>query len=271
MTVRLRALSLGAGVQSTTLALMSARGDLPRVDCAIFSDTGWEPAAVYRHLQWLETQLPFPVHRVSAGNIRDDVISGNSGRSGRFASIPWFLRGPDGKAGMGRRQCTAHYKLEPIARKVRALLGVGPRDYIAPGSVEMWIGISTDEIQRMKPSKRRYLVNRHPLIETDVSRRNCIRWLEERQYRIPPKSARIGCPFHDDNAWRQMRDTAPDEFADAVAADRLIRDGGSHRGIRGQQFMHRSLQPLDQVDFSTWAERGQSDLFNLECEGMCGV
>jgi hypothetical protein len=35
--------------------------------------------------------------------------------------------------------------------------------------------------------------------------------------------------------------------------------------------MHHSLQPLDQVDLSTWAERGQPDLFNMECEGMCGV
>lgn len=52
---RLRVLSLGAGVQSSTLALMSARGDLPRLDYAVFADTGWEPARVYAWLDWLET------------------------------------------------------------------------------------------------------------------------------------------------------------------------------------------------------------------------
>ena len=41
-----RSLSLGAGVQSTVLALMAERGDhgLSKPDVAIFADTGWEPA-----------------------------------------------------------------------------------------------------------------------------------------------------------------------------------------------------------------------------------
>jgi 3'-phosphoadenosine 5'-phosphosulfate sulfotransferase (PAPS reductase)/FAD synthetase len=46
----LRALSLGAGVQSTALALMAVEGVLPLPDVAIFSDTGWEPAKVYRQV-----------------------------------------------------------------------------------------------------------------------------------------------------------------------------------------------------------------------------
>lgn len=50
----LHIISLGAGVQSTTLALMAAGGGLtPMPDCAIFADTGEEPSAVYRHLDWL--------------------------------------------------------------------------------------------------------------------------------------------------------------------------------------------------------------------------
>jgi hypothetical protein len=53
-SIRLRVLSLGAGVQSTTMALMAAHGEVgPMPDCAIFSDTGWEPNAVYQHLAWL--------------------------------------------------------------------------------------------------------------------------------------------------------------------------------------------------------------------------
>ncbi|MBP2230768.1 3'-phosphoadenosine 5'-phosphosulfate sulfotransferase (PAPS reductase)/FAD synthetase, partial [Azospirillum agricola] len=61
-TQPLRVLSLGAGVQSTTLALMAATAEVgPMPDCAIFADTEWEPHGVYEHLDWLETQLPFPV------------------------------------------------------------------------------------------------------------------------------------------------------------------------------------------------------------------
>lgn len=53
-STKLRILSLGAGVQSTTLALMAAHGEIgPMPDAAIFADTGNEPDAVYDHLQWL--------------------------------------------------------------------------------------------------------------------------------------------------------------------------------------------------------------------------
>ena len=91
--LRLRALSLGAGVQSTTLALMAAHGEIgPMPDCAIFADTGWEPQAVYDHLAWLMSPnvLPFPVHIVSDGNIREQLIA--VGQGNRWASIPAFAR-----------------------------------------------------------------------------------------------------------------------------------------------------------------------------------
>jgi hypothetical protein len=50
-------ISLGAGVQSSTMALMAARGlILPRPIGAIFADTQDEPASVYR---WLDrARLP---------------------------------------------------------------------------------------------------------------------------------------------------------------------------------------------------------------------
>jgi len=92
-SIRLRVLSLGAGGQSTTLAMMAAHGEIgPMPDCAIFSDTGWEPKAVYEHLAWLMSPhvLAFPNHIVSAGNIRDDLIAGAQGA--RWASIPAFTR-----------------------------------------------------------------------------------------------------------------------------------------------------------------------------------
>lgn len=49
--IRLRALSLGACVQSTNLAPARRPGQIgPMPDCAIFADTGWELKAVYEHL-----------------------------------------------------------------------------------------------------------------------------------------------------------------------------------------------------------------------------
>ena len=51
-------ISLGAGVQSSTMALMAANGELPKPDCAIFADTGYEPKAVYTYLDFLKKILP---------------------------------------------------------------------------------------------------------------------------------------------------------------------------------------------------------------------
>jgi hypothetical protein len=245
--VMLRVISLGAGVQSTTLALMAARGEIEAPDCAIFADTQWEPAAVYRHLDWLETQLPFPVHRVTAGDIRDSIAVGS------YDPIPWYV--PNG---LGRRQCTKVYKLYPIRRQVRAMLG----GKTPPGGCEMWVGISRDEAQRMKPSTVAYIVNRWPLIEREMTRYDCLRYLE-RCGVVVPKSACIGCPYHSDAHWMAMRQLDPPSWADAVATSYRLAETG--------QYMHRSLRPLDQAPLATWAERGQPDLFGNECEGMCGV
>src|SRR5882724_11831967 len=137
---KLRVLSLGAGVQSTTLALVAARGEIEPPDCAIFADTGDEPAAVYEHLAWLRSPnvLPFPIHVVKPNrSLISSLMAGDE-----TARIPWHV----GAGGLGSRQCTRGWKIRPIRRKIRELLGVGPKGYVAPGSVESWIGISTDEI-----------------------------------------------------------------------------------------------------------------------------
>ena len=267
----LRVISLGAGVQSTTMALMAAHGEIgPMPDCAIFADTGWEPKAVYDHLDWLETQLPFPTYRVSAGNIRDDQISGITTRGGRFAAIPLFTQ----NGGMGMRQCTAEYKIEPIRKKERDLLGVKPRHRVPKNTiVEQWIGISTDEAVRMRPSRDKWQLNYWPLIEADMSRQDCLRWFGAKHPgRTLVKSACIGCPFHNDLNWRDMRDNDPVSWVDAIDFDKAIRNGGSTLGkMKHQQFIHRSLVPLDEVDLSTEEDRGQLNFFVNECEGMCGV
>ena len=63
----LRILSLGAGVQSSVVLLMSERGELPKLDHAIFADTGDEPKSVYEYLQYLKSICKTPIHVVSRG------------------------------------------------------------------------------------------------------------------------------------------------------------------------------------------------------------
>ena len=268
-----RFLSLGAGVQSSTLALMIAHGELEPVEAAIFADTGWEPVRVYEWLNWLESEIqqcphPFPIYRVSEGNLREDQIKATNTTGQRFAAVPWFLKMPNGDTAMGRRQCTSEYKIKPVHRKLRELLGYQKGERIHKGACQLLMGISLDEIFRMKPSGRQWLVHTWPLIDQRMSRRDCLAWMEGRQYPMPPKSSCIGCPFHSDHEWRLIRND-PEAWADAIAVDAAIRNPTN--GIKGQQFMHRSCVPLAEVDLSTAADHGQIDMFNNECEGMCGV
>jgi hypothetical protein len=247
----LTVISLGAGVQSTTMALMAAADDIgPMPDCAIFADTQWEPRAVYAHLDWLEGVLPFPVYRVSLGNLKEAVTKGG------FSSVPFYTAG-----GLGARQCTYQYKLRPLYRRVRELLG----GKTPKGGCEMWVGISTDEMIRMKDSRVQYIKNRFPLVEAGMKRHDCLRWMDEHGYPTAPRSACLGCPFKRDSEWRQTRDGPQDEWLATVEADKQIRAASGK-----PQFMHRSLKPLDEVDLSTAEDHGQLN-FLSECEGMCGV
>jgi hypothetical protein len=267
----MKVLSLGAGVQSTTLALMAKFGEVEMPDCAIFADTGAEPESVYTHLYKLIAELPFPVHIISAGNIRDDLIKGtNTSGSKRFASIPFFMDQGSKGIGMARRQCTSEYKIKPIDRELRSLLGYGRRARMPAKSVEVWIGISTDEAIRMKPAATQWKVNRWPLIELGMSRAACLEWLNQHGWSAP-KSSCTFCPFRSDESWINMKATDPASFADAVGVDEALRSNGVMGTFKAVPYIHRSCKPLAEVDLRTNAEVGQPDLFMNDCEGMCGV
>ena len=254
-------ISLGAGVQSSTMALMAAEGLIePMPDAAVFADTKAEPESVYRWLDWLTPRLPFPVHRVTHGSLEAEEtrirISGKTGVRYRRSQIPAYL---DGGA-PAFRQCTQEYKLRPLHRKYLEL---------ADGqAVTQWIGISLDECHRMKMSGKAWLTNRYPLVyDVPTTRAQCLAWMASRGYPQPPRSACIFCPYHNDREWLRLKEKEPDEFARAVAFERRVQDVCDQVG-QSRVFLHRSLKPLDGVSF---AGEHNLNLFEEECEGMCGV
>lgn len=244
---------------------MIAHGEIEPVEAAIFADTGWEPPKVYEWLSWLEKQLAYPVIRVQRGNLRQDIVSRKEGA--RLAAVPWHMVMPNGDRALGRRQCTKEYKIDPLTKKTRELLGLIPRQRAKGVLCEMLIGISTDEAMRMKPSREPWKIHRWPLVDLGMSRNDCLRWMERKGYPLPPKSSCIGCPFHSDHEWRSIK-ADPTLWADALEVDNAIRQ---QPGMKARQFMHRSCKPLAEVDLSTAEDHGQVDMFNNECEGMCGV
>ncbi len=278
----IQVLSLGAGVQSTTVLRMSIAGELPKLDHAIFADTGWEPAEVYAHLDTLKKECAdagIEFHLVTAGNIREDAMRSRvrgieDGTGMRAISMPLRTKDAAGGEGLVRRQCTREYKIDPIERCLRQdILGLKPRQR-APRHpvIDQWFGISVDELYRVRPNDKRkpWLNFVYPLVDMKpMSRGSCLAWAERNEWTAPPRSACIGCPYRSNAEWRDLQTDAPEEFADAVAFDEAMRGKG---GERGDLFIHRNCEPLKDVDLRTDDERnGQISLWNEECEGMCGV
>ena len=283
-------LSLGAGVQSSCLALMAAKGEVtPKPDFAVFADTQAEPQQVMEWLEYLKKEIssseyPFPIYTVTKGNLTEDCLvpvvkKRDNGKGMPVGSsylknlIPLFGQMPNGNrvAAIGRR-CTSDYKIVPIHNKIKELCGVSSGQKNV--TVTQWIGISMDELQRMKESRLPWLQHRWPLIEHKMSRRSCLDWMKNNGYPEPPRSACYYCPFHSDKEWRRLRDENPVEFAKAIQFDEDIRSAYKKydKNMKMSVYLHNSCKPLAEIDFDSDEQKGQMTWdFQAECEGMCGV
>ena len=268
----LQVLSLGAGVQSTTMSLMAENGylDFEKPDLAIFADTGWESKLVYENLEWLKTQVSYPIITVSNGNIRDSILSGINPEGRRVIDMPVYVTKEDGKKYIATRQCTRIYKMEPIYRYLREYLGIpAGRTANIEQQVDMWIGISRDEASRVKPSRKSWITNVHPLVDREISRTQLEDWFR-RNYpgRHLPKSSCIGCPFHNDRMWLDMKEKDPTSFQEAAAVEWAMQNTIQSKGaLEGTPYLHKSHTPLALAEF----DPSSVDERQEECEGFCHI
>lgn len=235
----LRVLSLGAGVQSTAVLLMSLHGELPPFDHVIFADTQREPREVYEHLAGLESRCRaagVPLHRASKGDLLEHL-----------EQVPTYKG-----TGRGAKFCSGNFKRDVVLGTIARLRAKGQL-------VEQHFGISLDEHHRMRGPRRPFITNIYPLVELRMTRHDCVRWVEAKGYPRPPRSSCVFCPYRTNAEWRHLRDTDPEGWAVALEADQ-----------RADGFVHRSCVPLAEADLSPSTD-GQPSLFGEECEGLCGV
>ena len=246
-------------------------------DYAIFADTGWEPQSVYSTLDWLEQEVSFPILRTSNGrSLRTDVKDGVNAQGQPWMTLPVYLLDKDGReAGLNWRQCTKNYKIDPIRRKVQEMLGVRPRQVLAHDTrVEMWLGITLDEIVRVKPSRNWWITHHFPFIDdTPMTRQDCEAWFAihypEREL---TRSACIGCPFRSSSSWIEIMESEPELFEDAANIDASLRTEKHNAGqmFRKRAFLHHRRIPLKEA-VKLDIEENEENGFNNECEGHCGL
>lgn len=277
--IMVKVISLGLGVQSTALYLMSSLKELPPAKVAIFSDTGKESTATYDYLdylkKWQKQHRGIDIAVVREKNLYDDLV--NKSKSKRFASIPAFTLNADGKVGMLRRQCTGDYKIRPVDDYIRDQIYRLPKGARRP-QTSVWIGITTDEAERMSIPKERWKVNHYPFLGLTVDsrgnveripwtvprdRNSVMEWYRLKGIPVPPKSSCVFCPYQSDHTWAMRKQHAPEDFQAAVRVDEAIRNS-TRQGVKNPVYLHRSCTPLSEVVFNTahTSEWG-------ECSGTC--
>lgn len=242
--------SYGGGVQTIAILTLIAEGKLSRPDLAIMADTGRERSSTWRYYKqhaepiFEELEIPFEV----AGHELATVdLYGHNGD----LLLPAFTQ-----TGKLPTFCSDKWKKLVVRRRLREL-GYGPDK-----PVVMWLGMSLDEIDRIKDSGKKWIKNHYPLIEDYKLRRHeCVLQIERLGLPEPPKSACWMCPHLANEEWAQMKRDDPQDFIEAVKTDCAIRA----RDQKGGVYLHRDLMPLDQVDFTI--KRKPMPL--LECADSC--
>lgn len=268
-------LSLGAGVQSTALYLMDLDGDLAvKFDYAIFADPGDEPEAVYKHLEWLKTLGGAKLLVRSNGCLGDDLMDKTKDR---VSSIPVFTFNESANSvGMVQRQCTNDYKIKVVERTIRRdILGLEPRQRV-PKDIKIWqyVGFSMDEPGRAARARGRFNQRgwtdvSFPLIEDGMTRQDCINYLEQRVPHNVPRSACVYCPYKSNREWLALKRAGGADWQRALAIDKALRTEGTplNKRLNYPAYLHRSCKPLEECKL----DEDQMNLFDMECEGGCGL
>ena len=282
------ALSLGAGVGSVGLSLLFARGMLDgwlQPDVAIFADTHAEPPHVYEQLDWLETQVPWPIIRTDCGLSLDDVVD----RQSRMLPVGKPLSQKEGNhclplyiwgGGMATRQCTTHFKIAPIRRAVREWAGANP-PFLC---VNQYLGITRDEAHRMRGSDRAYITNLYPMVLDGWTRDRLVQWMADEYPGLTVKrSSCYFCPFHNMREWLDLRRDYPDLYQRALEMDDRLLAYDPAEVTAKVPFRHYPFsfvknkygfglrEVMANYDRQGQLEGFEPDGFGNDCSGVCGV
>lgn len=266
-------LSYGGGTQSTALLLLLLTGlkDYPRPEFAVWADTGAEPLFINEYVKyfsgWVKENFDFDIFRIQhkTGLLNHLTNKPSQSKSGNFriSSVPplYTLDLVTDKIGMLQRQCTSDFKTNPINKFITGKLGRNV-------PYTMYIGLSFDEIQRMKISNLKKRTNSYPLIEMKIRRQDSIRLVIESGLKPPQRSSCFFCPYHSNTYWKWLKKFHPSEFFKACRLEITLQ---KHSLTNNPVFLHKSCVPLSSVDFS---EPNQLDMFPElidECGAECGI
>lgn len=243
----MRVLSYSGGVQSTAILVMAAQGLYP-IDAAIHIDLGLAESP--DTLQYVASvALPYAVEagidvRVEHVGAISDLLHNPA-----HPKPPFRARG---SGGLMVRQCTNHWKIRPFRRALRRLLREKGQS-LRRNAVEVVLGISFDEIDRVKPPDVQYYSHVYPLIDAKFTRDDCVRIISNAGLPVPDKSACWFCPFTPSDRVRNICARHTDIAVLASHLDAVISVARRKRGLPALEIVP------SQTEF----------LSSSECTGYC--
>lgn len=243
--------SYGGGTQSAAIAVLVLQGRLPRPDMVVMADTSRERQATWDYL----AEVAGP--GLASIGLTVEVASHDLATVDMFAQngdllLPAFTR-QNGATGKLPTFCSDKWKKAVIHRYLRSR---GIED------CDVWIGMSVDELERMKPSGLLWYRHVWPLIDLRINRANCVALVEAFGWPTPPKSRCWMCPNMAPREWQRMKREEPGEFAQAVALEKQI------RARDPDAYLHPLALPLEQAVRQHTAV-GQRDMFDGCDSGYC--
>lgn len=271
----MKILSCGSGMQSTALALMACENAkkpethsaVPVYDAIIFCDLGNEPEWVYKQTDFIaeackNAGIPF---YVLDSPMYEDLTS-NYGKR-RVVSVPFWAINEDGKKSKMPRNCTLEYKVNLITKFVRwELLGYKKGQRTKPEDInahEMHMGFSYEERKRCRENPHKLFVNKFPLVEMKLERKDNYAYIRDVWGLETKASACNICPFHRNYFFNYLKDHNKKDYESVLAFDEILETETKNTKIKGQLFISRSrkrvkdLTPEECDDAETFDYKGQ--------------
>jgi hypothetical protein len=186
---------MGAGVQ--TVALLFGFHKEEKWDFVIFADTQEENIETYEYLE--EYIKPFCI----ANNIKFVTVKDKEGL------MEYCLRKKN-VPNVRKRWCTDKFKIRPIQRYLKKVGGTKENPVICD------IGITIDESHRIGTSQVKYTKNHYPLIDRNLSRKDCKKIITDLGYPLPRKSGCDLCMYNKRDHFKKLSLAHPERFAEIV-------------------------------------------------------
>ena len=223
----------GGGVDSTAIAILIIKGVIPKPDFAYMTDCGYEPHYVMDYVINVTKKelkkIGVNLEIINSAYYTTIDIINNHG-----VTIPAYTKDSNGETIKLKTRCSNGWKLTPAIKWLKDN-GVKRMKNI--------VGIAVEERNRMKTPNVKWIEYDYPLVNMNLSRRDCKKIINEAGWKMPMRSSCVMCPQQTDNEWLDIKEYYPADFERAVMIERDM-----HK-TEPNVYLHNSCVPLDKVKF----------------------